>query len=134
MINAERMKIILCCTLLLLSTSCATLLGSRHNTLSFEAATGAVPAEVWLDGEMIGEAPGAIRLPARRIQHGSVLELKVEGEAVQTHVLQRKFSSGYFWLDLATTFGVALAIDMGTGYIYRPWPRRFSYESDRQNP
>ncbi len=133
MINVERMKIILCFTLLLLGTSCATLLGSRHNTLEFEAAPGAMPAEVWLDGEKIGEAPGTIRLPARRIQHGSLLELKVEGEPVQSHILERKFNSGYFWLDLATTFGVALAIDLGTGYIYRPWPRRFTYEPNRQN-
>ena len=108
-------------------SSCATLLGGRHNTLKFENTAGEQRVEVWLDGEKVGEAPGKIRLPARRIQHGSQLELKADGQTVETHVLERRLHGAYFLLDIATTLGIALAIDFGTGHIYRPQPRTITY-------
>ena len=59
-------------------SSCATILGGKSNTLVFSEES--LPkAEVFIDGEKIGEAPGKIKVPKEKIQHGSILVLKADG-------------------------------------------------------
>ncbi len=121
--------------LLLFSASgCATLLGGRTNTLQFDNSPNGEKVEVWLDGEKIGEAPGRLRLPSRRVQHGSVVELRADGIPLDTFRLERRLSTPYFLLDVASTLGVALLVDFGTGHIYRPTPRKFSFNPTSDKP
>lgn len=107
-------------------SSCATVFGRWHNSLVFENENNQ-PAEVYLDGEKIGEAPGKIKLDARRIQQGSRLEIRSAGQPAQEYVLLRRVHGGYTLLNLVATAGLGMAVDFGTGYIYRPDPRKFTY-------
>ena len=114
-----------------ISTGCATIFGSKNNTLIINTESGE-KAEVWLDGERIGDAPGKIKVPAKRIQDGSILEVRAPGKPVFTTALERRLNKGYLWVDILTTFGVAAAVDMGTGYLYRPYPRRIETEESEE--
>jgi hypothetical protein len=104
---------------------CATVIGSWKNTLVFENEQGQA-AEIFLDGEQIGVAPGKIELDSRQIQHGSTLEIKAEGHETQEYMILRKANPFYIAAD-AITGGIWLGIDFTTGHIYRPHPRKFNY-------
>lgn len=110
--------------------SCATILGGKSNTLVFSEES--LPkAEIFIDGEMIGEAPGKIKVPKEKIQHGSILVIKAEGYQEKEYLLLRKQQAIYTVVDLLIG-GVPLAVDYTTGNIYRPVPRSFEYELIKQ--
>ncbi len=108
---------------------CATVFGGRQNTLVFKADS-LHKAQVYLDGEYIGSAPGKIKLRKTKIQHGSTLEIKAEGHETKEYLILRKQSPVYTILDVFTG-GVWLGIDYSTGNIYRPSPRVFSYDLNK---
>lgn len=103
--------------------NCATVFGGRSNTLVFKGDS-LTTAQVYIDGELVGEAPGKIKLTKDKIQHGSIMEVKANGQDTQEYTLIRKVHP---WCTIADffTFGIGLAIDYGTGNIYRPIPRKF---------
>jgi hypothetical protein len=105
---------------------CATILGGKSNTLVFKNENSA-KAEVFIDGELVGEAPGKLKLPKEKIQHGSILVLKAEGYAEKEYMILRKQNAAYTFIDLLL-WGAPLAVDYATGNIYRPKPRVFEYE------
>ena len=115
----------------ILFQSCATILGGQSNTLVFSEES--LPkAEVYIDGELIGEAPGKIKVPKEKIQHGSILLIKAEGYEEKEYLMLRKQNAVYSVVDLILG-GVPLAVDYTTGNIYRPVPRTFKYELIKQN-
>lgn len=114
-----------------LLSSCATILGGRKHKLVF--SEDSLPkAEVLIDGEWIGEAPGSVIVPKEKIQNGSVLVLKADGYESKEYVLLRKQSAVYSIVDLLIG-GVPLIVDYSTGNIYRPNPRTFTYELTKKN-
>ncbi len=121
-------KICLLLSMVVLLNSCATVLGSRSNTLSF---TSSQTAQIYIDDKLVGEAPGKIKLPAKQIQHGSTLRIESEGFESQEYTILRKPNVAYTAVDLVGSlfmFGVPIAVDYADGYIYRPVPRKFAYE------
>ena len=124
-----KFSIILFVTMLLFQ-GCATIFGGRTNTLVFSEKS--LPkAKVYIDGNLVGEAPGKIKLPKEKIQHGSKLVIKADGYKDQEYLLLRKQNAAYTVVDLL--MGAGLAVDYGTGNIYRPKPRSFEYELKKQN-
>ncbi len=111
---------------LIILHGCATVFGGRQNTLVFKADSLSL-AQVFLDGEYIGDAPGKIKLKKTKIQHGSTLEIKSTGYETKEFLILRKQSRVYTILDVFTG-GIWLGIDYSTGNIYRPSPRVFSYD------
>ncbi len=107
-------------------SSCATILGGRSNTLIFQSPQ-AQPAEIFLDGERIGQAPGKIKLPAHKIQHGSQLLIQADGFQPSAYTILRRPDPVYVASDVISTLGIALAVDFIDGQIYRPRPRKFIY-------
>jgi hypothetical protein len=124
-------KMVLIFIFALLLTSCATILGGRNNTLNFNEESLPV-AEIYIDGEKVGEAPGKIKLPKRKIQHGSKLLIQADGYDSQEYVLLRKPHGVYTAVDLILG-GIPLIVDYTSGNIYRPKPRKFHYELEKQN-
>lgn len=106
-------------------SSCATILGGKSNTLIFSKKSFP-KAEVYIDGERIGEAPGKIKVPKEKIQHGSKLILKAEGFEEKEYLLLRKQHAIYSVAGLLTGV-IPLIVDYTTGNIYRPKPRKFKY-------
>lgn len=119
-------RLFLLAVLGLFFNSCATILGGKTNTLVFSEES--LPkAEVFIDGEMIGEAPGKIKIAKEKIQHGSILVIKAEGYEEKEYLLVRKQNAAYSVVDLLVG-GIPLLVDYSTGNIYRPSPRSFEYE------
>lgn len=109
-----------------LFNGCATILGGKSNTLVFSGDS--IPnAQVFIDGDLIGQAPGKIKVSKGKIQHGSVLLIKAEGYAEKEFLILRKQNAAYTVVDLLIG-GIPLAVDYTTGNIYRPVPRTFKYE------
>ena len=110
---------------------CATILGGKSNTLVFSEKS--LPkAEIYIDGNLVGEAPGKIKLEKGKIQHGSILVIKADGFEEQEYKLIRKQNAAYSVVDLLIG-GIPLAVDYSTGNIYRPKPRTFEYELKKRN-
>ena len=114
----------------LILQSCATILGGKNNTLVFSEES--LPkAEVFIDDELIGEAPGRIKISKEKIQHGSILVIKADGFEEKEYMLLRKQNAVYSVVDLLFG-GIPLAVDFITGNIYRPVPHKFEYELVKQ--
>jgi len=111
--------------------NCATILGGKKNTLVFSEES--LPAaKVYIDGELIGDAPGKIVLPKGKIQHGSILEIKADGYEEKKFLIFRKQNAPYTVADLLLG-GIPLLVDYSTGNVYRPNPRKFEYKLEKQN-
>jgi hypothetical protein len=105
-------------------------LGGKSNTLVFSEES--LPkAEIFIDGEFIGKAPGKIKVPQEKIQHGSILAINAEGYEKKEYLILRKQNAVYSVVDLILG-GIPLAVDYTTGNLYRPVPRRFEYELIKQ--
>ena len=110
---------------------CATVLGGRTNSFVFDVGSNP-PAEIYLDDELIGTAPGKIKLKKATIQHGSKLEIKAEGYESLEYLIIRRQNTIFTVADVV--FGaVWLGVDYATGDIYRPSPRRFTYVLQESN-
>ena len=114
----------------LIFQSCATILGGKKNTLIF-TGENATKAEVYIDDELVGEAPGKIKIAKEKIQHGSILVIKADGFEEKEYMLLRKQNAAYTVVDLILG-GIPLVVDYTTGNIYRPNPRKFEYELVKQ--
>lgn len=107
-------------------SSCATILDGRKNTIKVNVGSP-VAAKVYLDGEFIGETPFKIRIEKRKIQEGSLIEIKKPGfETLQYEVI-RFPHVGYVLLDIVTGV-IPLIVDVADGNIYRPNTRNIEYE------
>ena len=68
-------KLLILLPTVIIFNACATILGGKSNTLVFSEKSSP-KAEVYIDGERIAEAPGKIKVPKEKIQHGSKLVLR----------------------------------------------------------
>ena len=118
--------------ILFIMPGCATLLGGKYNTLVLESENQ-LPAKVYIDNVYVGDAPGKLKLEKKVIQHGSKLEIKADGHKTEEHTLVRKLHPVYTIVDVVSTVGIGLAVDYGTGNIYRPLPRKFNYKLEKTN-
>jgi len=115
----------------LIFSSCATILGGKKNQLIVE--DGQPPtAEVWLDGQKIGNTPVNTKLDKFLIQDGSLLEIKKDGYVTKSVVLSREIHPWYTLADILTG-GIWFGIDLGTGNLYRPANNKLSYELIKTN-
>ncbi len=127
-----RRNLLLLPILVFLLNSCATVFGGKMNTLVF-AVESYPQAEVFIDGQQIGNAPGKIKVPRNTIQHGSVLTINAEGYDEQEFLILRKQSGFYTVVDLLSGI-FPLVVDYSNGNIYRPRPRKFEYTLVKQTP
>lgn len=116
---------LLACTLMLTS-SCATILAGKKNTIHVAQGSPAA-AQVYLDGVYLGDAPLNMRIDKHRIQQGSIIEFRREGYETQRYSVVRKVHGLYTAADILTGV-IPLIIDTATGNIYRPNTRHLSYE------
>ncbi len=111
--------------------NCATIVAGKKNTLVF--SEDCLPAaKVYVDGELIGNAPGRIKVPKGKIQHGSILEIKADGYETKEYMILRKQDAAYTVVDILIG-GLPLIVDYSTGNIYRPRPRKFKYSLELEN-
>jgi len=123
--------LILTIVVTLLFSSCATILGGKKNQLVVE--DGQPPsAEVWLDGQKIGDTPLNTKLDKFLIQDGSLLEIKKEGYVTLPIILNREIHPWYTLADILTG-GIWFGIDLGSGNLYRPSNNKLSYELESNN-
>jgi hypothetical protein len=114
---------VIAASILLLFQNCATIFGGRTHTLVFESIDDG-QAEVYIDDELVGSAPGKITLPKGTIQHGSTLEIRADGTATNEYLILLKPHAGYIIADFVVG-AIPLIFDFATGDILRPKPRKF---------
>ena len=107
-------------------SSCATIFGGTKNTVRVEAGTPE-KAQVYLDGELLGEAPFKIRISKYKLQVGSIIEIKKEGFKTMTYEVLRNPHIGYVVADILGGV-IPLIIDVADGNIYRPNTRKIEYK------
>ena len=122
--------IFLLLAMVLIFSSCATVFGGKRNTISVEAGSPE-KAQVYLDGEYLGETPFNTRISKYKLQEGSIIEIKKENYETMTYEVKRSAHVAYVISDL---FGVIpLLIDVATGNIYRPNTNKIVYELEEIN-
>ncbi|NOR87363.1 MAG: hypothetical protein GQ527_07125 [Bacteroidales bacterium] len=118
-------------SMVMMLNSCATVFDRKNNTISVEAGSP-VDAEVFLDGELLGEAPFKQRISKYKLQEGSILEIKKEGFETLVFEVKRSPHIGYVAMDILGGV-IPLIIDVADGNIYRPNTRKIEYELVKLN-
>lgn len=109
----------------ILFSSCATLLSGGKTKIRVYNGTPA-NANVYVDGNYVGTAPCKFKIhkTMKNAQHN--IDIKAQGYETQTVTTNRKFSAGFFILDICT--GVLwLVIDLATGNLYKQKPKKIHY-------
>ena len=116
------------CLLLIASvlfSSCATILGGGKTKI--RVYDGTPPnANVYVDGNYVGTAPCKFKIhkTMKNAQHH--IDIKAQGYETQTVTTNRKFSAGFFILDICTGV-IWTVIDFATGNLYKQKPRKIHY-------
>jgi len=120
------MKLLLPLFCALIFSSCATVFGSKSNTLVFDET---IPSEarIYIDGTDFGSPiDGKLKVPANLIQqYSSIQIIGTEGSILLEESMERKLHIGYFVADFLAP-AVSHSVDFMSGNIYRPYPRNFS--------
>ncbi len=111
--------------LMITFSSCATILGGSKKPVR---VSGIPPeAEVYYNGAYVGKAPTHVKVPRSAKQGHSKITVKAPNYKSTDIELSRKWSVGYTVLDIMSGW-VPLAIDIATGNIYQPKPRKVKYK------
>ena len=124
------MKVIIkfVCFLLIINilfSSCATILSGGKTKI--RVCDGMPPnAQVYVDGNYIGTAPCKLKIykTMKNAQHK--IDIKATGYETQTVTTNRKFSAGFFILDIFTGV-IWLVVDFATGNLYKQKPKKIHY-------
>lgn len=102
----------------ILLNSCATILGGKMNTVKVKPGNPD-KALVFIDGELLGEAPLKVRVSKYKLQEGSILEIRKVGFQTLRYEVVRSPRVIYVAVDIL--FGlIPLVVDVANGNIYRP--------------
>ncbi|MBR5984738.1 MAG: PEGA domain-containing protein [Bacteroidales bacterium] len=130
------MKIVKVVIFLLISimffSSCATILSGGKTKI--RVYDGTPPnANVYVDGNYVGMAPCKFKIhkTMKNAQHH--IDIKATGYKTQTVTTNRKFSAGFFILDICTGV-IWTVIDFATGNLYKQKPRKIHYMLMPLNP
>ncbi len=109
--------------------SCATVLGGKKNSIVMGRH---VPtnAGIYLDGNQIGTGPGKYKLSKGVILPGSSLHVKSGNDTILNQELDLEAHPAYLAGDFLL-LGLGLIVDVPTGNIYRPKPRKFFTRDDQ---
>ena len=108
-----------------LFTSCATILSGGKTRIRVNEGTPP-NAHVYLDGNYMGTAPCSFKIhkTMKNAQHR--IDIKAQGYETQTVTTNRKFSAGFFILDICTGV-IWTVIDLATGNLYKQKPKKIHY-------
>ncbi len=112
-------------SLMFTMVSCATVFGGRKNTIKVEVGTP-IRAQVFLDGQYLGETPFKTRISKYKIQEGSIIEIKKAGFETFTYLVERNPHLLYVAANMVSG-ALPLIIDVADGNIYRPNTRNIEY-------
>lgn len=116
---------ILVLALAILLNSCATILSGKMNTVKVKPGSPD-KALVFIDGELLGEAPLKVRVSKYKLQEGSILEIRKDGFQTLRYEVVRSPHVVYVVADIL--FGlIPLVVDVANGNIYRPNTRNIEY-------
>lgn len=109
----------------ILFSSCATILSGGKTKVRVHDG---MPqnAQVYLDGNYVGTAPCKFKIHKTMKNAQHKIEIKATGYETQTITTNRKFSAGFFILDILTGV-IWTAIDFATGNLYKQNPRKIKY-------
>ena len=109
----------------ILFSSCATILSGGKTKVRVYDGTPA-NANVYVDGNYVGTAPCKFKIHKTMKNAQHTIDIKAQGYETQTVTTNRKFSAGFFILDICT--GVLwLVIDLATGNLYKQRPKKIHY-------
>ncbi len=106
-------------------SGCATVFAGKKNTVHVKTGSPS-GAQVYLDGEYLGDAPFKMRISKYKLQHGSILEIRKEGFETMQFEVRRSPHIGYVVADILSGV-LPLVIDVAAGNIYRPNTRNVHY-------
>lgn len=109
----------------ILFSSCATILSGGKTKI--RVYDGMPPnAQVYVDGNYVGTAPCKFKVHKTMKNAQHKIDIKATGYETQTVTTNRKFSAGFFILDIFTGI-IWTVIDFATGNLYKQRPKKIHY-------
>lgn len=109
----------------ILFSSCATILSGGKTKI--RVYDGMPPnAHVYVDGNYVGTAPCKFKVHKTMKNAQHKIDIKATGYETQTVTTNRKFSAGFFVLDIFTGV-IWTVIDFATGNLYKQRPKKIHY-------
>lgn len=109
----------------ILFSSCATILSGGKTKIRVYDGTPA-NANVYVDGNYVGTAPCKFKVHKTMKNAQHKIDIKATGYETQTVTTNRKFSAGFFILDIFTGV-IWTVIDFVTGNLYKQRPKKIHY-------
>lgn len=115
----------------ILLSSCATVFTGTRSKIKVQQ--GNVPAQVFLNGNLIGTAPCKVKVPKHLLRNGkAVLTIKAEGYKDAVITLDGRVRVGWVVFDILTGV-VGLAVDFATGAIYKADHKTVTYQLEKKD-
>lgn len=109
----------------ILFSSCATILSGGKTKI--RVYDGMPPnAQVYVDGNYVGTAPCKFKVHKTMKNAQHKIDIKATGYETQIVTTNRKFSAGFFILDIFTGV-IWTVIDFATGNLYKQRPKKIHY-------
>lgn len=115
---------------LLLLNSCATILDGNKTRVRVHNGEPA-KAQVYANGQFVGNAPQTVRIKKRSVKGGGTIEIKASGYESQVVKLYTKPRWGLVALDICTGI-VPLVFDVATGNIKGVRPKKVNYHLQKK--
>jgi hypothetical protein len=120
--------VLIICLIPMFFDGCATIFSGGRG--SFRASSDPSGAEVWVNGERMGQTPVTLRLKTKDEYH---IVIKKEGYRDQTFHLTNKVGVGWIILDVIAGL-VPVIIDAATGDWYIFNEKNFNAVLEKQQP
>lgn len=106
-------------------SGCATIFSGTQTKVSV-AQGNPSKAQVFLNGNFIGETPTVFKIPKKSFGGASKIEIKAEGYKPLIVTIDKRVQAGFIVLDLLTGL-VELVVDFADGAIYTADPKTVKY-------
>lgn len=112
-----------------LFSSCATIFSGTKAKITVEDGSPS-KAQVFQNGNLIGETPLSFQIPKKSFGKESTIEIRAEGYKPVFVKIDKRVQAGFIVLDIFTGL-LTLVVDFATGAIYTPDPKTVKYSLEK---
>lgn len=115
---------------IILLPGCATIFSGTQAKINVADGNPA-HAQVYMNGNYLGETPFEVKIPKKSFGKNTQLEIRADGYKPVMITVEKRVNGGLIFLDIVGTSLIGMFIDFATGAIYSPSPKTVKYRLEK---